>query len=174
MAAEMSAPIYSLREIAAADAPALAALEAAAEATPWSQRDFEDAVRSKRPGWVLEDASGIAAWAVMMSVLDETELLIFGVRPQLQRRGLGTALLMELAARAKAEGFGCIHLEVRDGNAPAIGLYEKLGFERVGRRRGYYLVNGVREDAVLMRLDLRSAALPAPGEALAKLEEDAA
>lgn len=161
--------VLALRALVPEDAPQLAALEAAAEATPWSLGDFEDAFRAKRPGWALvdeADRASIAAWAVMMPVLDETELLIFGVRPALQRRGLGTALLLEIASRAKAEGFVCIHLEVRSDNEPAIGLYRKAGFEPVGRRRGYYLVEGKRIDALLMRLDLHQASLPQPGEAL--------
>ena len=41
-------------------------------------------------------------------------------------------------------------LEVRISNLPAIHLYEKLGFEQVGKRAGYYRDNG--EDALLMTL----------------------
>ena len=42
---------------------------------------------------------------------------------------------------------------MRAGNVPAIGLYEKLGFEVVGRRRNYYREEG--EDALLMTVVLR-------------------
>ena len=41
-----------------------------------------------------------------------------------------------------------IHLEVRKGNETAIRLYERLGFERDGIRKGYY--TDPVEDAVLM------------------------
>ena len=39
-------------------------------------------------------------------------------------------------------------LEVRESNAPAIALYEKHGYGRVGVRPAYY--RGPKEDAVLM------------------------
>ena len=42
-------------------------------------------------------------------------------------------------------------LEVRISNTDAIRLYEKLGFERRGTRRGYYTDN--REDALIMWKD---------------------
>ena len=44
-------------------------------------------------------------------------------------------------------------LEVREGNAPAIALYEKLGFREVGRRKNYYPES--KEDAVLMTVEFR-------------------
>ena len=57
-------------------------------------------------------------------------------------------------ARLVREGRGrlaFLTLEVRAGNAPAIGLYEKLGFREVGRRKNYYREEG--EDALLLTLD---------------------
>lgn len=46
--------------------------------------------------------------------------------------GIGTALLGELLAAAKAAGYEQAELDVVSANTPAIGLYRKLGFEVVG------------------------------------------
>jgi ribosomal-protein-alanine N-acetyltransferase len=88
-------------------------------------------------------------------VVDEMEILNIAVRPELRRRGLG-ARLLGLALGICAEmGVRLAALEVRTGNAPALALYARFGFVRVGLRRGYYADTG--EDAVLMNLEL-----PAP------------
>ena len=46
--------------------------------------------------------------------------------------GIGTALLSEILAAAKAAGYERAELEAVSTNAPAIGLYKKLGFEVIG------------------------------------------
>jgi GNAT superfamily N-acetyltransferase len=49
------------------------------------------------------------------------------VRPEARGRGIGKALLVELARVAVQEGCGRFQWQVLDWNAPAIGFYEKLG-----------------------------------------------
>ena len=56
--------------------------------------------------------------------------------------------LFELTADDARRGYT---LEVRVSNAMAIALYERLGFEARGIRRGYYTDN--REDALIMWKD---------------------
>lgn len=136
-----------------ADVERVAELEHIVEVTPWSRSDFADALKHNRRAVVGETDEGIVAWAVLMPVLDETELLILGTASSAQRRGYATVLLRHEIEHAKTSGIVRMHLEVRASNAPAIGLYDKLGFARVGLRRGYYYVAGKREDAVLMTLD---------------------
>ena len=46
--------------------------------------------------------------------------------------GIGTALLDEILRYAKIAGYEQAELEVVSANAPAIGLYKKLGFETTG------------------------------------------
>ncbi len=46
-------------------------------------------------------------------------------------------------------------LEVRPTNTAAIRLYQALGFDQVGMRRGYYQAAGGREDAAVLKLPLR-------------------
>lgn len=61
------------------------------------------------------------------------ELAIF-VRPDYQGAGIGTELLETTLGAAAAAGFECIWLSVERWNRAAIGLYEKVGFQRVESR----------------------------------------
>jgi ribosomal protein S18 acetylase RimI-like enzyme len=51
------------------------------------------------------------------------------VHPSFRMRGIATELVRKAIDRAKIEGVGFVDLHVLENNAPAIRLYEKLGFE---------------------------------------------
>jgi len=86
---------------------------------------------------------------------DEAEILSIVVAGGRRRSGLGQALLCAHLAQLAARGVARLFLEVEEGNAPAIGLYDRLGFETVGRREGYYpKPDGSRAAALVMRRDL--------------------
>jgi ribosomal-protein-alanine N-acetyltransferase len=78
-----------------------------------------------------------AGFALARTVVDESELLLLGVRPVYRGRGIGRALIERTLAVALASGARLLHLEVRQGN-DALRLYNRIGFREVGRRRGYY------------------------------------
>ena len=149
----MTEALPVIRPMLAADVPELARLEALVEASPWSEKNFLDSLNAGHLGFILEKEGRIAAWAVVMTVLDEAELLIIGVRPDMQRQGLGSKLLSFVLRELRGRTV-LMHLEVRAGNLPAIGLYKRFGFLQTGIRRGYYPgENGSgREDALLMSL----------------------
>ena len=65
--------------------------------------------------------------------------------------GIGTALLRESLTAAKAAGYEQAELEVVSTNAPAVGLYKKLGFEAVGTMpRALKYQDGTYADFLLM------------------------
>ena len=67
-----------------------------------------------------------------------------------RRQGIGLAL-MEAAERwARESGVRKLELHVFPHNTPAIALYEKLGYEREGLRRGHYRRGDELIDAILM------------------------
>jgi GNAT superfamily N-acetyltransferase len=49
------------------------------------------------------------------------------VRPRFRGKGLGKALLVNLAARVVREGCGRLEWAVLDWNTPSIDFYESLG-----------------------------------------------
>jgi ribosomal-protein-alanine N-acetyltransferase len=57
---------------------------------------------------------------------------------------------------ARACGTDDLFLEVRPSNVTAVRLYESLGLQQVGLRRGYYQAAQGREDAIVMRLSLQA------------------
>ena len=71
-----------------------------------------------------------------------------------RRRGVGSALIKEAIAWARGLGISKLELTVFPHNAPAIGLYRKLGFQEEGLLRRHYLIDGRYLDAMLMGLDL--------------------
>ena len=103
------------------------------------------------PGvWLtLAERDGVlVGFALSRVVMDEAELLLLACEPRQRGSGIGGALLRSVMADAVRRGAARLHLEVRAGN-PAIGLYDREGFQPVGRRRDYYKgSNGKVFDAV--------------------------
>ena len=100
---------------------------------------------------LLRDGSP-AGYIGAQLVIDEAEIFNVAVDSAFRRQHIGERLVRALCDAAKAAGAVRVMLEVRAGNAPAIALYEKLGFAAVGRRKNYY--EKPREDAILMDCDI--------------------
>ncbi|HEX5332477.1 MAG TPA: ribosomal protein S18-alanine N-acetyltransferase [Cellulomonas sp.] len=93
----------------------------------------------------------------------DAEVMTIGTTTGHQRRGVGSALLAALLGHAREVGAANVYLEVRVDNDSALRLYERAGFVRMGRRRGYYQPENV--DAWTMSLALSHPAAPAvPGD----------
>ena len=145
----MSAAALALRPACAADLPALAAIEAASFSGPWTEAMIaEELARAQAWLWVAEVEGEAVGYACAWKIVDTCHLLRVATLPGRRRRGLGRALVEGLCAQARAAGLREIELEVASQNAPAIALYQGLGFVEVGRRRGYY--RDPVDDALLM------------------------
>ena len=90
------------------------------------------------------------------SVLDELEIVFIETETDYRNRGYATRLMEELISLCREKDIRVIRLEVRESNAPALGLYGKIGFVPVGRRKNYY--SDPREDAILMDLEIKKEA----------------
>lgn len=123
---------------------------------PWSRANFLDSLASGYQAWVLRDqAMRLLGYFLVMQVVDEAHLLNVAVAEEWQGQGLGRFLLNQSVACARGLGMESMLLEVRPSNARALGIYERYGFEQIGRRKGYYpAADQQREDAIVMRYTL--------------------
>ncbi|MDH4122276.1 MAG: ribosomal protein S18-alanine N-acetyltransferase [Deltaproteobacteria bacterium] len=77
-------------------------------------------------------------YLIWSQAADQAELLRVGVVPACRRRGTARLLVTELTRLLRNQGVRQLFLEVHQSNAPAIALYQSLGFSQTGRRPGYY------------------------------------
>lgn len=128
----------------------VAQLEAICFSNPWSEKSVASELTNKLALWLVAvEDDRVAGYIGSQTVLDETDMMNVAVHPDFRRQGVGEALIIQLAEYLKAMGSHCLTLEVRASNAPAIHLYEKLGFCEIGRRKNYY--RNPREDALILR-----------------------
>jgi RimJ/RimL family protein N-acetyltransferase len=79
-------------------------------------------------------------------------VLGMGLLPRFRGQGLGTRLITRTLHAARAFGLSRVELTVREDNANAIALYEKVGFVTEGLQRNGVLVDGEYENVVEMAI----------------------
>jgi [ribosomal protein S18]-alanine N-acetyltransferase len=151
------APEVHIRPMMEIDLPEVAAIEQTSYAFPWSENIFRDCLRVGYTCRALDLAGQIIGYGVMSLGAGEAHVLNVCVRDEYRSLGFGRRLLEHLLERAGAAGVSEAFLEVRPSNLAAIRLYQRLGFEQIGIRRGYYQAPDGREDAIVLKLDLRVA-----------------
>lgn len=140
-----------------ADLPQIAVLEREGfEHAGWSPDAWRDEIDgADRHVLVARDADGaVVGVATFQVVADVADLHRVVVRADQRGRGIGGRLVLAGIDWAQASGAQRVLLEVEAENAPALALYERLGFRPVGRRADYY---GVGVHALVMELALREA-----------------
>jgi ribosomal-protein-alanine N-acetyltransferase len=148
----MTAVAIEIRFLELSDLTAIEAIEQKAYPTPWSRSMFASEL-AKPTSICLGAFEGqeLVGYAINSRYVDAWHVMNVAVEPDHQRRGVATALLERLFEVTRDDERRGYTLEVRVSNEDAIGLYEKLGFEARGIRRGYYTDN--REDALIMWRD---------------------
>jgi len=146
-----------LRRIQVHDLDAVDDIERASYPTPWSRSMF--AAELQKPGSLslgaYRESGELVGYLIVSRYVDAWHVMNIAVAPEYRRRGIGKELLEWLFGVTVGDPRRGYTLEVRVSNADAIRLYERLGFEARGIRRGYYTDN--REDALIMWREPSSA-----------------
>jgi ribosomal-protein-alanine N-acetyltransferase len=136
------------------DAAAVAAIEHASYAFPWTEGIFRDCLRVGYCCRILCEGETILGYCVLACGAGEAHLLNLCVRSDRRREGLGRFLLEHVLELARENRAQRIILEVRPSNQAARRLYEHASFEQIARRPRYYQAQFGREDALVLALDL--------------------
>ena len=127
----------------------IAALEKQCFADPWSEGSIASELDNPLSLWLVAEQDGaVCGYVGSQTVLDETDMMNIAVRPDCRRQGIAAALIDELIVRLKERGSHILRLEVRVSNAPAIALYDSLGFTQLGLRKNYY--RNPKENALIL------------------------
>ena len=128
----------------------VAALEKICFHDPWSENSVASELKNPLSLWLVAlDGETVAGYVGSQSVEGEADMMNVAVHPEHRRRGIARMLINELTDALAKQGVHSLALEVRSSNAPAIALYEQLGFSQVGRRPNYY--RNPKEDALILR-----------------------
>ncbi len=131
------------------DADDLSYIESSCFSAPWSKNSIEEALNDSNYLFIKLVCDGkTIGYGGIMTVLDESDVVNIAILSEYRGKGYGKMLLTRLETEAKIKGAVLLHLEVRQSNRVAIGLYEGFGFEIDGLRKKYY--KKPQEDAVLM------------------------
>lgn len=115
---------------------------------PWTEKMFLEELSGKFSVYRVAVEDGRAVGYMGMWLLaGEGHITNIAVAKDFRCRGLGSALMDDFISLAEQQSLTLMTLEVRESNTGAIALYEKKGFEEVGRRKNYY---DNTEDALIM------------------------
>ena len=153
-------PAWSIEPLTVADLDEVVAIENASFRDPWSRGAFAYEIKQNPVArcWVARGAgspSRVLGYLCLWEIEPELHITNIAVHPDWRRRGIARSLLDAILEDARRRDLAVAFLEVRPTNTEARTLYERLGFQVVGRRKGYYVTTG--EDALLMKADLTTA-----------------
>jgi len=145
----------SIRKMRREDLDQVHAIESQCFSTPWQLSSFQYEIDNINA--ILKVAVfhvDIVGYVCIRTILDLTHLLDLAVKHDVRRMGIGSRLLSAAMEdlRMLRPDTKSLTLEVRESNIGAIKLYEKFGFNEVGRRRYYY--KKPNEDAIIMGIDI--------------------
>ena len=144
----------TIRRLQLKDLAEIERIERESYATPWSRSMFAGELSKASSvclGALDGDEEALVGYLIVSRYVDAWHVMNIAVDPARRRAGVAIAMLERLFELTVGDGRRGYTLEVRVSNHAAINLYQRLGFQPRGIRRGYYTDN--REDALIMWRD---------------------
>jgi ribosomal-protein-alanine N-acetyltransferase len=138
-----------IRMLQDSDIEELSRIESESFSMPWSAQDFKKLIDRDGCIYLVAEKDGhVVGSAGMMDICNEGNIDNVVVAESFRGQGIGRKLMEELLRVGEERGIEAFTLEVRVSNAPAIHIYEQLGFTSEGIRPHFY--EKPVEDAYIM------------------------
>lgn len=142
-----------IRKMGRRDIDQILEIESLCFPIPWSRDSFLSELRNPLAQYIVaQEGVLLQGYAGVWLIFDEGHITNVAVHPRARGKRIGELLLTNTMAFVSTHGAASITLEVRPSNDAALSLYCRMGFKKVGVRKGYYIDNG--EDALVMRKKL--------------------
>jgi [ribosomal protein S18]-alanine N-acetyltransferase len=142
--------MWQVRVAEVRDISDLLLIEEAQFPEPWSRRMLREEIENgaTRRYTVVEDGGRVVGVLGLMFIDADAHINTVATAPDMERRGIGRALLDDGLAAAIERGSTRMTLEVAVGNDAARAFYTHYGFAPLGIRKQYYQKTG--EDALVL------------------------
>lgn len=119
---------------------------------PWSENAFLEEISQDNSLYLVAlDGEKVVGVCGSIRCGDEADILNVSVSKEYRRCHIAERMMERIFMENEALGIRAFILEVRRNNAPAIALYEKMGFQFLGYRKNFY--EDPVEDAAIYRRD---------------------
>lgn len=124
-------------------------LEEEAFSMPWHKESFLEMIANENACYLVAlIGEEVVASCGLRHIVGEGEITNVVTKGTMRGKGIGRQILLQLLEEGAKMGAEAFTLEVRVSNAPAIHLYESLGFVSEGVRKNFY--EEPTEDALIM------------------------
>lgn len=128
-----------IRHMTKDDIKGVAEVEQECFASPWSEKSLSEELENSNAYFFVADINGeISGYMGTISVFGECSVTNIAVKEKYRNKGIASSLLQRAILNSIYMGDEFITLEVRKSNTPAISLYEKFGFRKMGERKNFY------------------------------------
>jgi len=126
----------NIRDMHVSDLPEVAELDAAAFAPLWQNPldALEKALPQATSATVVEDVRGLIGYQISTANPFGAHLARLAVRPDAQRRGLGSLIVADLLRRLNRKGVARLTVNTQSDNLASLALYKKMGFVQTGEK----------------------------------------
>jgi len=130
----------SIRSMQPADLPEVAELDAAAFTPLWQnpQDALEKALPQATSATVIGGAQGVVGYQISTANPFGAHLARLAVRPDMQRQGLGSLIVVDLLHRLNEKGMARLSVNTQSDNLASLALYNKIGFTVTGEKFPVY------------------------------------
>ena len=141
--------MVNIRRLREEDVEALSIMAKECFSVPWSAKAFAELVEDEKSIYLVAESSNVVVGCCgVVNSWGDGDIDIVMVKESMRGQGIAYAMLQELLKAGPTIGIENFTLEVRVSNAPAIHVYEKLGFVSEGIRPRFY--EKPVEDAMIM------------------------